>query len=68
MALGETFARMRARGYSFITLDDAVTDPVYQRPDTFTGPGGSWLSRTETSMGRKIQAKPPQVPGWVSSN
>jgi hypothetical protein len=67
VALGDTFARMRARGYTFIPLNEAVADAAYARPDTFTGPGGSWLSRTATSMGKKIQAKPPQVPAWITT-
>jgi peptidoglycan/xylan/chitin deacetylase (PgdA/CDA1 family) len=68
VALGETFAKMRARGYTFISLDEAVTDEAYARPDSFAGSGGSWLSRTATSMGKKIQAKPPVVPAWVGAN
>ncbi len=46
VALRDTFARMRARGYEFITLEQAMADEAYARADSFTGPGGSWLSRT----------------------
>ncbi len=68
MALGETIAKMRARGYTFITLDEAMADAAYARPDTFTGPGGSWLSRTAASMGRRIEsATPPRTPEWVTA-
>ena len=67
VALGDTFARMRARGYTFITLEEAMADEAYARPDTFTGPGGSWLSRSAASLGKRIQAKPPQVPAWVTA-
>lgn len=68
MTVRETIARMRARGYAFITLDEAMADPAYARPDTFAGPGGSWLSRTATSMGMRIESTtPPRVPEWVTA-
>ena len=66
LTLRDTIARLRARGYSFITLDEAMKDVAYERPDTFAGPGGSWLSRTATVMGRKLTAARPQVPEWVA--
>ena len=52
VSLRDSIARMRKRGYAFISLDEAMQDPAYQRPDTFAGPGGSWLSRTATVMGK----------------
>ena len=52
VTLRESIARMRKRGYTFITLDEAMQDPAYQRPDTFAGSGGSWLSRSATVMGK----------------
>lgn len=67
ISLRESLARMRGRGYQFITLEEAMKDPVYQRPDTFAGPGGSWLSRTATTLGRKISATNARVPEWVSA-
>lgn len=66
VSLRESVARIRKRGYAFITLDEAMKDAAYERPDTFTGPGGSWLSRTATSMGKKIQAVRPAMPAWIS--
>jgi peptidoglycan/xylan/chitin deacetylase (PgdA/CDA1 family) len=64
--LRETIAKLRQRGYTFISLDEAMQDPAYQRPDTFTGPGGSWLSRTATALGKKITSGTnPRVPAWV---
>lgn len=67
VSLRESIARMRARGYRFITLDDAMKDAAYQRMDTFDGPGGSWLSRTATALGRRISATNPRVPDWVGA-
>ena len=66
VTLRETIARIRNRGYTFITLDDAMKDPAYQRPDTFAGPGGSWLSRTATVMGKKISVSNARVPAWIT--
>jgi peptidoglycan/xylan/chitin deacetylase (PgdA/CDA1 family) len=65
MAVRDTIARMRARGYTFITLAEAMQDDAYARPDTFAGPGGSWLSRSATLMGKRIEARPPQVPELI---
>jgi len=65
LTLRDTIARLRKRGYEFITLDEAMKDPAYQRPDTFAGPGGSWLSRTATVMGKQLTLTRPSVPEWI---
>jgi peptidoglycan/xylan/chitin deacetylase (PgdA/CDA1 family) len=67
VSLRESVARMRARGYRFITLEDAMKDPAYSRPDTFAGPGGSWLSRTATTLGRKLSVTNARVPEWIAA-
>jgi len=54
ISLRQSIDRMRKRGYQFIALEEAMSDKSYQRPDSFTGPGGSWLSRTATSIGRPL--------------
>jgi peptidoglycan/xylan/chitin deacetylase (PgdA/CDA1 family) len=64
-ALGETLAKMRARGYRFVTLEEAMADPAYARRDTFTGPGGSWLARSAVALGKTITSTAPRVPDWV---
>ena len=70
VSLRDSIARMRKRGYTFITLEEAMQDEAYHRPDTFAGPGGSWLSRTATVMGKKlppdIAALRPVVPKWIT--
>lgn len=39
---------LAAEGFLFISLDEALADPVYQLPDAYTGPKGlSWLYRIE---------------------
>ena len=67
LTLRDTIARVRKRGYEFITLDEAMKDAAYQRPDTFAGPGGSWLSRTATVMAKRLTVSRPAVPEWITS-
>jgi peptidoglycan/xylan/chitin deacetylase (PgdA/CDA1 family) len=69
VSLRESIARIRKRGYTFISLDEAMQDEAYQRRDTFAGPGGSWLSRSATVMGKRLTpettAARPVVPKWI---
>lgn len=42
----EMAAMLKRRGYRFVTLDEAVRDEAYSRPETYTGEWGvSWLQR-----------------------
>jgi peptidoglycan/xylan/chitin deacetylase (PgdA/CDA1 family) len=66
VSLRDSIARMRKRGYSFISLDEATKDPAYQRADSFAGNGGSWLSRTARLIDKKIQAVQPRFPQWIT--
>jgi peptidoglycan/xylan/chitin deacetylase (PgdA/CDA1 family) len=70
VSLHDSIARMRKRGYSFISLDEAIQDAAYQRPDTFAGSGGSWLSRTASVIGKRLTpetaAARPVVPQWIT--
>lgn len=40
-----------AEGWAFITVEEALTDPLYSAPDLYAGPRG--LSQIERIMGRK---------------
>jgi len=56
------------KGYAFISLTEALQDPAYQSPDTFTGPGGiTWLQRWGIS--RKVDAAmftgEPETPDYI---
>lgn len=63
---GELAARLRARGYAFITLDRALEDPAYATPDTFTGRGGiSWLHRWALSGKGPVLPDEPACPRFV---
>lgn len=56
------------RGYRFIALDEALEDPAYASPDTYTGPGGiTWLHRWAITRGadRAGFRGEPTTPGWV---
>lgn len=58
----------RRRGYDFVTLDEAMRDPAYGRPDGYTGRyGPSWLHRWAMAerKPKTFYAGEPVVPGWV---
>lgn len=60
-------ARLEKRGYKFITVDEALTDPAYQTPDKYIGPEGiSWLTRWKLAFGMKADYQnDPDPPKWV---
>jgi hypothetical protein len=42
----EMASMLKRRGYRFVTLEEAVKDEAYSRPETYTGEWGvSWLQR-----------------------
>jgi peptidoglycan/xylan/chitin deacetylase (PgdA/CDA1 family) len=67
VTLRDSIARMRKRGYSFVTLEEAMNDPAYQRPDNFTGPGGSWLEHLGDAMGKPVEEDMESgIPKWIT--
>lgn len=61
-------AAVHERGYRFVTLDDALRDPAYARPDAYTGPlGTSWLHRWAMADGKPwtFWDGQPTSPKWV---
>ena len=59
---------MKKRGYVFVTLAEALEDPAFRSPDTYTGAGGiTWLHRWALTRGGRTAVLPdePQVPGFV---
>ena len=61
--IGELLELIRKRGYRFITLGDALTDPAYSLPDTFVGEDGSgWLEHWAITRGQPPQGAPPFPP------
>jgi peptidoglycan/xylan/chitin deacetylase (PgdA/CDA1 family) len=55
---------LKQRGYGFVTLDEALADPAYRRPEpTHTG-GMSWLHRWRIVDGTTFRAE-PRAPDWI---
>jgi peptidoglycan-N-acetylglucosamine deacetylase len=65
--LAEMLKRLEARGYRFVTLDEAMADPAYQTKDTLVSSRGpSWLWRWMKSLGMNLSFKDdPEPPNWV---
>lgn len=58
-------ALYRDRGYRFVSLDEAMADPLYARPETYVRANGiSWLHRWMMTEGWTPRREPP-VPDWV---
>jgi peptidoglycan/xylan/chitin deacetylase (PgdA/CDA1 family) len=56
---------IRARGYRFISLSEALADSAYRRPDTYVGPAGmSWLQRWALAAGLRFSPEPREPP-WL---
>jgi peptidoglycan/xylan/chitin deacetylase (PgdA/CDA1 family) len=65
--LDEMLGRLEARGYAFVSLEDALLDPAYGTPDEYVGRNGpSWLHRWRTGLGLPARLRDePDPPGWV---
>lgn len=65
----DELARMiKARGYSFVPLEEALRDPAYRTRDTWVGGEGiTWLHRWALSTGRRKAILPdePRTPEFV---
>ena len=65
---GALAAMMRRRGYSFVTLDEALADEAYRSADSYTGAAGiTWLHRWALTRGGKDLVLPdePRSPEFV---
>jgi peptidoglycan/xylan/chitin deacetylase (PgdA/CDA1 family) len=56
--LGELVKLFTERGYRFITLKEALTDPVYQAPDKYKATS-DWLNHWSFSKGKQFTAPAP---------
>jgi peptidoglycan-N-acetylglucosamine deacetylase len=70
--LDEMLRRLAARGYRFVTLDEAMGGSAYQTKDTYVGKyGPTWLWRWMESKGMNIKGMKvsgkddPEPPEWV---
>ena len=66
--LDEMLLRFAKRGYRFVSLDEAMSDPAYQTKDTYvTKDGPNWLWRWMKSKGMQVSFKDdPEPPTWVT--
>jgi len=56
---------LQTRGYRFITLQDALSDPAYSRPNQYVGEEGTnWLDQWAITRGRPPR-NTPVFPQWV---
>jgi peptidoglycan/xylan/chitin deacetylase (PgdA/CDA1 family) len=63
----ELLAMFRRRGYSFVTLDEALQDPAYQLPEDYVGRNGfSWIHRWSRARGMPNKGE-PDPPQWVQA-
>lgn len=58
---------LRRKNYEFVSLEEALKDPVYQLPENYVGcEGVSWLKRWRYSQGKSLEIEPePQLPKFV---
>jgi peptidoglycan/xylan/chitin deacetylase (PgdA/CDA1 family) len=66
-ALEGVLGGLVARGYGFVSLEDALRDEAWGTPDRYVGPNGpSWLHRFQLAQGRPLSiAEEPDPPQWV---
>ncbi len=68
---GDAFPRVtrmiRRRGYRFITIDEALTDPAYRSRDTWTDGGVSWIERWGVARGvsQSVFDRDPPASAWI---
>ena len=60
----ELAAMMKRRGYTFVTLEEALKDPAYSEPDALYKNGVSWIHRWRASKGLQ-QKWEPEAPKFV---
>ncbi|HEX6802450.1 MAG TPA: polysaccharide deacetylase family protein [Terriglobales bacterium] len=63
--IGEVLELLRKRGYQFVTLEEALSDPAYSMPDEYVGEEGtSWIDHWAITRGQPPR-NTPVFPQWV---
>ena len=63
----DLLAMFRRRGYTFISLDQALSDKAYQLPEEYAGRGGfSWIHRWSKTKGMPPKGEPDPA-AWVEA-
>jgi peptidoglycan/xylan/chitin deacetylase (PgdA/CDA1 family) len=61
----DLLAMFRRRGYTFVTLDQALADPAYRQEDAYVGRNGfSWIHRWSRTKGMPPRGE-PEAALWV---
>ena len=61
----DLLAMFRRRGYTFVSLEQALADPAYRLEDGYAGRNGfSWIHRWSRTKGMKPKGE-PEPPEWV---
>ena len=61
----ELLAMYRSRGYQFVSLQEAMSDPVYGTSDGYIGRKGlSWIHRWGLAKGMPVVLEPDE-PAWI---
>jgi hypothetical protein len=66
--LDDLIRMMRSRGYTFVSMAEAMQDPAYQRRAAYTDAAGiSWIQRWAMTEGRprEFYQGEPRVPAFV---
>jgi peptidoglycan/xylan/chitin deacetylase (PgdA/CDA1 family) len=64
--LDSLLTQLEKRGYTFVSLDHAMSDPAYATPDLWVGTGVLWMERWKLAMGLKPDPdKGPEPPAWA---
>jgi peptidoglycan/xylan/chitin deacetylase (PgdA/CDA1 family) len=66
-SLETLLSQFEARGYRFISLEEAMADPAYATADTMVATmGPTWLWRWAKTLAVRVSAEgDPEVPAWV---
>jgi peptidoglycan/xylan/chitin deacetylase (PgdA/CDA1 family) len=59
--------KMKARGYRFVPLEEAMADRAYSHEDRFVGGGANWLVRWAATEGITDVPHEPARPAWLES-
>lgn len=58
---------LQERGYTFISLEEALADPAYELEDGYIGPQGlSWVHRWAYGKGMAAVEGEPREPAWLA--
>jgi peptidoglycan/xylan/chitin deacetylase (PgdA/CDA1 family) len=66
--LDALLTKLEHRGYKFVSLDQAMSDPAYATPDNYVGNTGiSWLLRWRVALGKTVNFEQgPEPPAWAN--